>query len=171
MSHTVTVKSDVRDHDALARAAQALGGRVLGLGTHKLFETHETGFGVSLPGWRFPIVATESGALAYDDYKGRWGNVAQLAELRKRYVIETARAVCERQGWYTDTAPNGTLTAYLPGGGTVTVEPTGTIDVACVEGQSCVDLTAPLEAALGIVSERTLKPEYALERAKVSNGS
>ena len=171
MSHTVTVKSDVRDHAALARAAQALGGSVIGPGMHRLFETSETGFAVSLPGWRFPIVAKPDGAMAYDDYKGRWGDVAQLTELRKRYVIEVAAAACEQQGWYTEIAADGTLTAHLPGGGTVTVEPTGTIDVACVEGQSCVDLTAPLEAALGIVSERTLKPEYALERAKVSNGS
>ena len=65
MSHTVKVRVELRDRDSLARAVVALGGEVLGQGTHRLFAGPEEGFGFKLKDWHYPLVLKENGELAY----------------------------------------------------------------------------------------------------------
>lgn len=166
-SHTVRVAVAVKDPDAFAAAARAMGGEVLGPGTFKLFETTETGFGVTLPGWRFPIVATDGAAIAADHYDGAWGNPADLVTLSERYVIEAARAAAAVQGWYCEADASGALVIYHPDGGTLTVSPSGTVDAAGFTGCGCDQAAGPIAEAIGRTVDRVNKPEYLKERAHV----
>jgi hypothetical protein len=149
--------------------AASLGATVLGEGTFRLFEGRQSfeGFAVKFEGWQFPIIATADG-LKYDDYKGRWGNPADVLALREGYAIAVARKAAEAQGWYSETDAAGDLVVYHPDGGTITVTRAGAVDAACFEGRSCTEATAPLEAALGKPLESVAKPELLHERARIS---
>lgn len=170
MSHTVTCKVEMRDTEALARAALRLGGEVLGEGQHGLYEGSERGFAVKLPDWLYPLVLTPSG-LRYDNYKGRWGSEETLNQLTDAYAMEAARGEAERQGWYSEDLPDGAgLKIYHPDGGTITVGPGGTVDADCFEGRDCAVATAPIEAAMGRQATVNEKPEMRHERAHLTVG-
>lgn len=168
MSHTVTVRVEYRDLDALAAAVVTLGGKVLGQAAHRLYEGSVYGWGAQLPGWRYPIVLGEDGVLAYDDYEGRWGDVQALTRLRERYAIEAARRAAEAQGWIAQDQPDGSLLIYHPDGGTLTVSSSGEVAADGFVGGGCIEAAQPIEQALGRPSERSLRPEYWAERAKVA---
>jgi hypothetical protein len=160
MSHTVTVKIQFKDPDALARAVTALNGRYLGQGTHALFSSQETGLGFHLPGWTYPCVSLEDGECRFDDYHGKWGNRADLDQLRAVYAAEVAKNVCHQQGWMYEQQPDGALLIYHPDGGTLTVAAGGSIDACNFTGPSCAAATAPIEEALGVRTDQARKIEY-----------
>lgn len=165
MSHTVTVRVEYRNLDALAAAVEALGGTVLGHGQHRLYEGPVTGWGAYLPGWEYPIVLAD-GQLHFDDYGGRWGDVALLDRLRERYAIEAARRAAQDLGWIVEDQADGSIVIYHPSGGTLTVSPSGEVAASGFVGASCTDAAAPIEQAMGRPGERTLAPEYYQEHAR-----
>lgn len=170
MSHTVTVDIEIKDRQALAAAALRLGGEVLGEGSHRLFQGAEVGFGVKLPDWLYPIVLTEEG-LKLDNYGGRWGSEASLTRFQERYAIAAAKNAAEAQGWYAEETLEGALVIYHPDGGTLTVEPDGTVDAECFEGRSCAEASAPIEEALGRRRAVEEKAEMRAARQHISNGN
>lgn len=166
MSHTVKVKVAFKDGDALGRAAIALGGTCLGQGQHQLFSSTETGVGIQLPGWRFPLVARADGTLAFDDFNGSWGNRADLDKLKQRYAIECARLAAESQGWMCQET-GGELLIFHPDGGTLTVTADGKIDANQFEGESCSLATHLIANAVGKPEEETMKNDFFAERAHI----
>lgn len=167
MSHTVKVRVALRDKNALGITITKMHGSVLGEGTHQLYQGGEQGWGFTLPGWRYPLVLKENGVLAYDDFHGHWGNVADLDKLRERYALEAARQAAEAQGWITEEV-NGALVIYHPDGGTLTVRVDGTVDASGFVGTACTTATEAIEAALGPRQEQQLKDGYFAERAHVA---
>jgi len=161
---------ELRDRDSLARAVVALGGEVLGQGTHRLFAGPEEGFGFRLKDWHYPLVLKENGELAYDDYNGHWGNVADIDRLREGYAMQAARQAAEAQGWLCEEVGGG-LVVYHPDGGTLTVRPDGTVDASGFEGCGCTTATEVIEHALGTRQEERLKDSYFAERAHVQEGA
>jgi hypothetical protein len=100
MSHTVEVKTEIKDVDALKKACEHLDLDVPLFGNHKLYQSkkHE-GWSIKLPGWNYPIVCnTETGELHFDNYEGRWGDLERLRDLKQRYTVEKTVMVAERQG-------------------------------------------------------------------------
>ena len=162
MSQTIKVKVKYKNLNALKRAVERLGGRVLGEGTHSLFATNEDGVGFLLPGWRFPVVLRDDGALAYDDYHGRWGNVSDLETLQKTYTIAAAEQEAKALGWATQERDNGDLLVYHPSGGTLTITATGGVDAQGFVGTTCEKAASTLADAMGDIAEVTQKGEYAL---------
>lgn len=160
MSHTVTVQISFKDPDAATPAIEAIGGKILGQGTHRLYAGAETGFGFTLPGWQYPLVITAGGQLKFDDYHGVWGNRADIERLEARYAVEVSKKVCDQQGWMYEQQPDGALLVYHPDGGTLTVTGAGQIDATGFTGKSCAAATAPIEAALGLTTDQHVKPEY-----------
>lgn len=81
MSHTIKA-TDVRlAPESVLQAAQKLGYKTE-VGKVRLFDRTEVeGLAVSLPGWSYPLVVQPDGALVYDNYKGRWGNIEELEKL------------------------------------------------------------------------------------------
>jgi hypothetical protein len=160
-SHTVRVDVKFSNVDALAAAALALGGSVLGVGVHKLFATNTAaGFGVKLPNWRYPIVADELGAVSFDNYNGAWGDNADVDRLRSEYAIAAAKQAADALGWLSSRNVDGSLVVYHPNGGTLTVDATGGVDANGFNGVGCHEAAAAIGSAIGKPAEFIAKPEY-----------
>jgi hypothetical protein len=165
VSHTVTVRVEIHDLNALKAAAERLGARVIGHGSHRLYQDSVTGYGIHLPGWTYPIVVA-GGQIAYDNFNGAWGCASDLDRLREEYAIEVAYRAAMAQGWYAERA-DGALRIYHPDGAVLRVDAQGTVAVECGAGASCVEISAPIEQALGRAQERVLAPEYYDVQARV----
>ena len=159
MSHTVTVKVEYRNMNALRAAVEAMGGQWIGEGVHRLFQGPEQGVAFKLKGWRYPCVLRKDGTLAYDDYNGAWGDPEDLKKLQKRYAFEAAKQAAMEQGWQFEEAEDH-LTIFHPDGGEIRVLGDGTVDTSCFIGMDCEAASAPIEAALGRRLEQVHKPEY-----------
>lgn len=99
MSHIVLIETEVRSEAAVQAACQRLQLPRAVYGTYELYSSTETGLGIELPSWRYPVVADlQSGQLRYDNYGGRWGEQDRLNQLLQRYSVEAATIAARKQG-------------------------------------------------------------------------
>ena len=99
MSHTVTIKTQVRDRQAVDAACRRQRLDAPTLGTHRLFGQQVAGYGVNLRGWRYPLVCKlESGELAYDNFNGMWGEQKELDGFLQAYAVEKAKIEARKRG-------------------------------------------------------------------------
>ena len=99
MSHIVNIKTRVTDAAALAAACRRLGLAEPEQGTADLYSAKTTGLIVKLPGWNYPaVIDTTSGAIAFDNFGGAWGEQKELDKLLQAYAVETARIEARRAG-------------------------------------------------------------------------
>lgn len=98
MSHTMNIKTEIKDPAALAMACDRLGIKTE-TGKFKLYETTEEGIGVFFPGWDYPAVIKSDGTIAMDTYGGRWGDEKQLHELTAYYGLEKSKIEARRKGY------------------------------------------------------------------------
>ncbi len=113
MSHTMNIKTEIRDREALQVACDRLGlsGEE---GSFKFYDSdrynkrmrkHEDtgirheGIGIRLKDWEYPIVVKDDGTIAYDNYDGQWGDIKRLEELQDAYALEKASMEARRQGY------------------------------------------------------------------------
>lgn len=103
MSHIVKVKSvEVKDKSALLDAVKMVdGAKLLQDGnnvSHKLYNSHKTGVGVSLKGWNYPVVFdVEAGEVSYDNYGGSWGKQDELDHLIQEYTLQATENAAIRE--------------------------------------------------------------------------
>lgn len=101
MSHIVSIRTEIRDEQAVRTACSRLKWKQPTLGQHKLFTNTVEGLGVQVPQWRYPIVCDlSSGQLHYDNYEGRWGDPAELDRFKQSYAIEKTKLEARKQGRY-----------------------------------------------------------------------
>ena len=99
MSHIVTVRTEVRDHAAVAAACRRLALPESVVGTAQLYSGQASGLLVHLPDWLYPVVIdTDSGTIRYDDYNGVWGEKAHLDRFLQAYAVERVRIEARRKG-------------------------------------------------------------------------
>ena len=99
MSHVVEIKTEVRDEAAILSACSRLHLPRAARGTFELYSSTETGLGIELPHWKYPVVAnTETGQLRYDNYNGRWGSQEFLDQLLQMYAVEKAKIEARKKG-------------------------------------------------------------------------
>jgi len=99
MSHLVTICTEVRDRQAIARACSRLGLAGPVDGEAKVFTTSKRGLLVQLPDWEFPVVCDLStGRLEYDNYEGHWGATERLGEFLQAYAVEKATLEARKRG-------------------------------------------------------------------------
>lgn len=99
MSHIVQIKTEVRDEAAVGSACKRLHLPTPTRGTFELYNSTESGLGIELPHWRYPVVAdTNTGQLRYDNYNGRWGAQEFLDQFLQGYAIEKAKIESRRRG-------------------------------------------------------------------------
>lgn len=110
MSHTVTVKVEMKDTEAIQDAIDRMDGAHFvkpggknrkyeqagsldeAKGRHQIYSGSFEGVGVQLPGWHYPVIInTETGEVKYDNYNGHWGPQENLDELVQMYSVEKAR--------------------------------------------------------------------------------
>src|SRR3954463_13112131 len=79
LSHIVSIKTEVRDPEAVAAACRRLGPPGPAPGTARMFEGEAAGLLVRLPDWLYPVVCdTATGELRYDNFGGSWGRPEHL---------------------------------------------------------------------------------------------
>ena len=99
MSHVVEVKTEVRDEAAVQAACSRLHLPRALRGEFQLYASTETGLGIELPHWKYPVVAnTETGQLRYDNYEGRWGSQEFLDRFLQAYAVERTKIAARKQG-------------------------------------------------------------------------
>ena len=99
ISHIVKVETQVSDVNALRQACSYLQLEPPILGTYELYNSTETGWGVHLRDWKYPVVfKLEILEAAFDNYEGRWGNPQRLDELVQRYAAAKTKIEVRRQG-------------------------------------------------------------------------
>lgn len=102
MSHTATVKTEIKDVDTLRQVAEGLGYKVTtGLKEVRLFQDTERGENltrVDIPGWSYPLVVKEDGTVAYDNYNGSWGDISKMHALQQGYAEAVTVNKAQQQG-------------------------------------------------------------------------
>jgi hypothetical protein len=99
VSHIVTIKTQIRDAEAVQLACRRLGLPPPVHGTSRLFSGPVTGLAVQLPGWNYPAVCDlASGQVQYDNYGGAWGDQKELKKFIQMYAVEKARLEARKRG-------------------------------------------------------------------------
>jgi hypothetical protein len=120
MSHVVTIETEVRDRAAVAAACRRLHLAPPEEGTARLFSAEQTGLLVRLPGWRYPLVCqTDTGRVAFDNYKGAWGATAELHHFLQAYAVEKTHLEARKQGYDVVEQPqaDGSIRLTIQTGG------------------------------------------------------
>jgi hypothetical protein len=98
----VTIKTEVRDHAAVAAACRRLALPEPVQGTAQLFSGQAAGLLVQLPDWLYPaVIDTASGRIRYDNYEGCWGEEKQLHRFLQAYVVERSRLEARKKSYLT----------------------------------------------------------------------
>ena len=99
MSHIVEIRTEVRSEAAVQSACRRLHLPPAKRGTFELYNSTESGLGIELPKWRYPVVAnTETGQIKFDNYGGRWGDQEYLDQFLQRYAAEAAMIEARNRG-------------------------------------------------------------------------
>lgn len=120
MSHIVTIKTELRDAEAIKAACKRLNLPEPVEGTAKLFEGEATGLLVKLPGWLYPaVVSTETGQVRYDTYGGQWGDPKHLDAFVQSYAICKATIEARKKGHsvFEQDLPDGSVKLTIQVGG------------------------------------------------------
>jgi hypothetical protein len=120
VSHIVTIKTEVRDVEAVRSACKRLGLEEPVHGTATLFSGQATGLLVRLPGWLYPVVFdTASGTVKYDNYEGDWGDPKEFDRFVQAYAIERVKLEARKKGQsvHEQTLPDGSIKLTVTVGG------------------------------------------------------
>ncbi len=99
MSHTVTIKTEIRDAAAVRAACDRLRLPAPVQGKHKLFSGEVEGLAVQLPDWVYPVVCNiATGQLKFDNFNGRWGDQKHLDKFLQAYAAEKVKIESRRKG-------------------------------------------------------------------------
>jgi len=99
MSHIVQIQTEVRDEAAVQAACSRLHLPRATRGTFQMYSTEETGLGIELPDWKYPVVAnTETGQVRFDNYEGRWGSQEFLDQFLQAYATERVKIEARKKG-------------------------------------------------------------------------
>ena len=120
MSHIVTIKTEIRDAEAVKAACQRLGIDEPVQGTARLFEGEVTGLLVRLPDWVYPVVVdTTTGQVRYDNFEGQWGDRKHLDAFVQGYAVEKAKIEARKRGHsvFEQPLPDGSVKLTITVGG------------------------------------------------------
>ena len=99
MSHIVQIQTEVRSEPAVMAACRRLNLPPARRGTFELYGSTQTGLGITLPEWRYVVVAnTDTGQLSFDNYENKWGDRIHLDRFLQRYAVEAATIAARKQG-------------------------------------------------------------------------
>lgn len=99
MSHIVKIETEVHDEAAVQLACKRLHLPRPIRGTFQLYSSTESGLGIELPHWKYPVVAnTDTGELSYDNYDQRWGAQEFLYQFLQAYAAERVKIEARKKG-------------------------------------------------------------------------
>ena len=120
MSHIVSIKTEVKDVEAVKAACIRLGLEEPVHGTVRLFEGEATGLLIKLPGWLYHcVVDTATGQIKYDNYDGQWGDPKHLDAFVQAYAVEKATIEARKRGHsvFEQPLPDGSIKLTISIGG------------------------------------------------------
>jgi hypothetical protein len=120
VSHIVSIKTEVRDPQAVAAACRRLDLPEPAHGTAKLFSGEASGLLVKLPDWLYPVVLdTATGRIHYDNYNQAWGKQEQLDRFLQLYAVEKACIEARKRGHSVveQALPDGSVKLTIQVGG------------------------------------------------------
>jgi hypothetical protein len=120
LSHLVTIQTQIRDPIAIRAACVRLGLDPPVHGQTRLFDgATPTGWQVKLPGWMYPVVCQADGTLAYDNFRGHWGEAQELDRFKQAYAVAKATMEAHRKGYRVAEAkqPDGSIRLTVQVGG------------------------------------------------------
>lgn len=109
MSHTLQILAELKNKEAILRAAKELGISVTENFNGFLYQKDRKIRGIALHfentyrDWKFPVVIETNaageftGKIAIDNYNGSWGDIKRLDEYRKHYALEDVKLQFEAQ--------------------------------------------------------------------------
>jgi hypothetical protein len=120
LSHIVTIRTEVRDPEAVRAACKRLGLEEPVQGTASLFEGEATGLLVKLQGWAYPaVVDIATGQVRFDNFEGSWGDPKHLDAFIQGYAVEKAKIEARKRGHsvYEQALPDGSIKLTITVGG------------------------------------------------------
>ena len=106
MSHIVTIKTEVRDANAVRAACRRLSLAEPVQGKTKLFSGEVEGLAVQLPDWIYPVVCNlPTGQLHFDNFNGRWGDQSRLNQFLQAYAVEMTKIEARKKGHSVTETP------------------------------------------------------------------
>lgn len=121
MSHIVTIKTEVRDAEAVKAACKRLGLDEPFFAKAKFYMGDEfTGWCVKLPGWIYLAVAdVTTGRVHFDNYEGQWGNRKHLDAFVQAYAVCKATIEAKKRGHtvFEQSLPDGSIKLMIQVGG------------------------------------------------------
>jgi hypothetical protein len=123
MSHIVTIKTEVRDANAIRAACRRLSLPEPVQGKSALFSGEVEGYAVQLPEWQFPVVCDlKTGQVHFDNFNGHWGDQKHLNRFLQAYAVEKAKLEARKRGHHVSeqSLSDGSikLTIQVQGGAT-----------------------------------------------------
>lgn len=116
MSHTVTVKTQFKNHTILKKVCDRLKYKMKkGAITQKFYSSTASGdLSIEIPGWRYPIVVKDGNA-SMDNFNGSWGKQEQFDQLSQEYAKEVSIQEAHNAGYTVEQRQlvNGTVELYL----------------------------------------------------------
>lgn len=163
-SHTVAIDVKFESVSALTTAIEKLGGSILGLGVHELYGSNTaSGFGFTLPGWRYPLVVNADG-LNVDEYGNDRESAVTVQTIENEYAIAAANIAADKLGWLCERheTPDGLpmLRVFHPSGGYLDVNAANGVDAFGFNGNGCHSAAMELAEAAGAVVSATAKAEF-----------
>lgn len=119
MSHTVKIKTALRDAEAIRAACSELGLEAPREGTVSFHDRQShSGWIVQLKDWRYPVVVNkETGDVSFDNYNGSWGDITRLNNLTQMYGIHKASMEARKKGYWVQRTPQQDGSVKLTIGG------------------------------------------------------
>ena len=121
MSHIVSIKTEVRDAEAVKSACKRLGLDEPFFGKATFYMRDEyVGWVIPLPGWLYPAVADlTTGQVHFDIYEGNWGDQKHLDAFVQAYAVCKATIEAKKRGHtvYEQPLADGSIKLVIQVGG------------------------------------------------------
>jgi hypothetical protein len=102
MSHTVQIKTELKNPKSVEKACERLKWDCQLNSSAVLYDGKSVhGAIVTIPGWRYAACVKEDGSIATDTFNNRWGDIADLDQLKKYYAVEETKSTLAAQGIYS----------------------------------------------------------------------
>jgi hypothetical protein len=100
MSHIASIDIELKDIEALKEACKRLNIKFENVENYKFYDgTRKSGLAIHLPNSKYPMVLDNNGKAYFDNYNGRWGDLAELDKVKDHYGLELTKRQAKVKGY------------------------------------------------------------------------
>jgi hypothetical protein len=102
MSHVVNIKTELKNKASVVKACARLEWPCEVNSSTVMYDgTKVHGSIITIPNWKYAACVKEDGSIATDTFNNRWGDIADLDQLKKYYAVEETKSTLAAQGIYS----------------------------------------------------------------------